>query len=126
MIRKADVGAFSTAVACAYTLTASDAVSVYQEYASLSSTLRACCRQVSAWRLRSYRFCRLACIRSRSKDGSGFDLSGEGVQRLHHFLNGSAVFHNAVCGEGQGGFGELKIPFAHLVMGGRLDPLEGA
>ena len=126
MIRKADVGAFSTAVAYAYTLTASDAVCVYQEYASLSSTLRACCRRVSTRRLRFHSFCRLERVRSRSKDGSGFDLSGEGVQRLHHFLNGSAVLHNAMCGEGQGGFGELKIPFAHLVMGGRLDPLKGA
>ncbi len=66
------------------------------------------------------------CRRFRLEDGSGFDLPGDGVQHLQDLLNGRGVFYDAVCGEGQGGFAELKIPFAHMVTGGRLDPLEGA
>ncbi len=74
----------------------------------------------------SLRPCGSTTRRFRSKDGSGFDLPGDGVQRLQDLLNGRGVFCNAVCGESQGGFGELKTPFAHMVTGGRLDPLEGA
>ena len=64
--------------------------------------------------------------RLRAKDGSGFDLSGDGVQHLQDLLNSVAVFDDAACGEGQSGFGKLKIPFEHMVTDGRLDPLEGA